>query len=61
MKFFSLKDKLDEFSYSYGAADKFKCGAKILGVVAANTVIAAGKVAQEVLVKQREMIDSKKK
>lgn len=43
MKFFGLKDKLDDFRNSYGAGEKLLNGAKILGTVAANTVIAAGK------------------
>lgn len=60
MEFLSLKDKLEEFGYSYGAAEKLKCSAKICGVLVANTAILAGKVAKGVLERQKEIIESKR-
>ncbi|WP_288485218.1 hypothetical protein [uncultured Acidovorax sp.] len=49
MSFFSLKDKLEEFRYSYTPGDKLLNGAKLLGAVVANTAIGAGKVGKAVV------------
>lgn len=47
MKFLSLRDKLEDLRNSDGAGEKFKNGARVFGTLAANTVIAAGKVTKE--------------
>lgn len=43
MKFFGIKNSLEEFKYSYGAGEKAKSAAKVFGIAVANTAIFAGK------------------
>lgn len=60
MKFFSLKDKLEDFEYSYDTVGKITSGAKILGTLVANVAIGAGKVAAVVVERLPEEVEKQK-
>lgn len=61
MKFFSLKDRLDDLKWSSSAGDKIVNGAKLLGAVVANTAIGVGKIATEISPIVKERIESEKR
>ncbi|AOB27483.1 hypothetical protein [Bordetella bronchiseptica] len=48
MKFFSLKDRIDDLKWSHSTGGKILNGAKLVGAVVANTAIGAGKVVAEI-------------
>ncbi len=60
MDFFSFKDKLDDFRYSYTTGDKLKNGAKIFGTVLANTAIAAGKISSDIVERIPDQLEKQK-
>ncbi|VFR21461.1 hypothetical protein ANDO1_0731 [plant metagenome] len=61
MKFFSLKDRLDDIKWSSTAGGKVVSGAKLLGAVVANTAIGVGKIAVEVAPLVKERIEDEKR
>lgn len=56
MKFFDIKNSLEEFKLSYGLGEKAKSAAKVFGIAAANTVIAAGKTLPKVIEAQEKQL-----
>lgn len=48
MKFFNIKNSVDDFKFSYGFGEKAKAAAKVLGIAAVNTAIFAGKAVSTV-------------
>lgn len=49
MDFFSISDRYLDFRLAESATERFKQGALMVGAVLANSAIAAGKVAGEVV------------
>ncbi len=63
MKFFGMKDSIDEFKESYSTGGKAKSVAKIFGIAVANTAIFAGKavvVAAGEIEKKKEQIEKQR-
>ncbi|ARP95248.1 hypothetical protein [Bordetella genomosp. 13] len=61
MKFFSLKDRLDDVKWSSTAGGKVVSGTKLLGAVVANTAIGVGKVAVAAAPLVKKRIDEEKR
>lgn len=61
MKFFGMKNSIDEFKESYTTGEKAKSVAKILGIAAANTAIFAGNTVVAVAAEMEKKKDQLKK
>ncbi|KCB52685.1 hypothetical protein L537_3457 [Bordetella hinzii 1277] len=61
MKFFSIKDRVDDLKWSLTTGDKILNGAKLLGAVVANTAIGVGKAAAEAAPHIKERLEEEKK
>ncbi|GEM_PF-2474315 len=61
MKFFSLKNRLDDLKWSLTTGDKVINSAKLLGAVVANTAIGVSKAATEIAPILKERIEAGKR
>jgi hypothetical protein len=61
MKFFSIKERMDDLKWSLSTGDKILNSAKLVGAVVANTAIGVSKVASEAAPRVKERMEEEKK
>lgn len=62
MKFFSIRDRLDDLSWrATTPGEKFFSSAKLVGAIVANTAIGVGKVAAEMAPQIKERLEEEKR
>jgi len=60
MKFFNIRNSLEEFKYSYGFSEKAKSAVKVVGIAAVNTAIFAGKAASAAIEQEKQRLEKQR-